>query len=102
MISASTNEMFAPRRYDVAGFLLAGRNRLLFASIDASQAGCVIGQRLPTRSTRPTRFIGVPGRTASRVTGAGAQFEYYRRGRMRAFLRRDPVRASVIRIVFLG
>ena len=48
MISASTNEMSAPRRYDVAGFLLAGGNRLLFVSIDASQAGGVMGQRLPT------------------------------------------------------
>jgi hypothetical protein len=71
-ISASTSEMSAPRRYDVAGFLLAGGNRLLSASIDASQAGSVMGQRLPTRSTGPTRFIGVPSRTASRVTGATA------------------------------
>jgi hypothetical protein len=30
--------MSAPRRYDVAGFLLAGGDRPLFASIDASQA----------------------------------------------------------------
>ena len=31
-----------------------------------------MGQRLPTRSTGPTRFIGVPSRTAPRVTGATA------------------------------
>jgi hypothetical protein len=62
--------MSAQRRYDVAGFLLAGGNRLLSASIDANQAGGVMGQRLPVRSTGPTRFIGVPGRTASCVTGA--------------------------------
>ena len=42
MISASTNEMSAPRRYDIAGFLVAGGNRLLSASIDASQTGCVM------------------------------------------------------------
>ena len=43
MISASTNEMSAPRRHDIAGFLLvAGGNRLLFASIDASQTGSVM------------------------------------------------------------
>jgi hypothetical protein len=56
--------MSAPRRYDVAGFLFAGGNRLLSVSIDASQAGGVTGQRLPIRSTGPTRFIGVPSRTA--------------------------------------
>ena len=44
----------------------------LSVSIDASQAGGVIGQRLPIRSTGPTRFIGVPSRTAPRVTGATA------------------------------
>jgi hypothetical protein len=59
MIRASTSEISAPRRYDAAGFLFAGANRLLSVSIDASQAGCVIGQRLPIRSTGPTRFIDV-------------------------------------------
>jgi hypothetical protein len=54
MIRASTSEISAPRRYDAAGFLFAGANRLLSVSIDASQAGCVIGQRLPIRSTGPT------------------------------------------------
>jgi hypothetical protein len=38
MIPASTNEMSAPRRNDAAGFLLAGGNRLLSASIDARLA----------------------------------------------------------------
>jgi hypothetical protein len=70
MIPASTSEISAPRRRDVAGFLFAGGNRLLSVSIDASQAGGVIGQRLPIRSTGPTRFIGVPSRTAPRVTGS--------------------------------
>jgi hypothetical protein len=70
MIPASTSEMSAPRRYDIACFLLADGNRRLSASIDASQAGGVTGQRLPTRSNEPTGFIGVPGRTTSRVTGA--------------------------------
>ena len=50
MIPASTSEISAPRRYEVAGFLFAGGNRLLSISIDASQAGGVIGQRLPIRS----------------------------------------------------
>jgi len=36
MISVSTNEMSALRRYDIAGFRLAGGNRRLSASIDAS------------------------------------------------------------------
>ena len=69
MIPASTSEISAPRRHDVAGFLFAGGNRLLSVSIDAN-AGGVIGQRLPIRSTGPTRFIGVPSRTAPRVTGS--------------------------------
>jgi len=64
MIPACTSEISAPRRYDFAGFLFAGGNRLLSVSIDASQAGGVTGQRLPIRSTGPTRFIGVPSRTA--------------------------------------
>jgi hypothetical protein len=34
MIPASTSEISAPRRYDVAGLLLAGGNRLLSVSIE--------------------------------------------------------------------
>ena len=64
MIPASTSEISAPQRYDVAGLLFADGNRLLSVSIDASQAGGVIGQHLPIRSTGPTRFFGVPIRTA--------------------------------------
>lgn len=56
MTPASTSEISAPRRYDVARFFADG-NRLLSASIDASQARGVTVQRLPIQSTGPTRSL---------------------------------------------
>jgi hypothetical protein len=60
-----------PRRYDIAGFLLPAVIACYpLRSMPARLAAW--WKRLPTRSTGPRRFIGVLGRTASRVTGAAA------------------------------